>query len=304
MIPEKIVPMEPVLEERPPEKNNYLHSVKWDGVRQLVYVTREGIRIHNRKLRDRTHVYPELHLLEKLTTVNDVVFDGEVVALNEEGKPDFSLVMRRDNCRSPDAVKKGMERVPVFYMIFDLLFHKGESIMQLPITSRLELLEKVLPEHTSGIQLVPHQENGQVLFQVTGELGLEGVVSKDKDSRYLPGVKSRLWIKAKHFKEMVVTVGGFTTKGGILNSLSVGVFGQEDGLLYYLGNVSSGLSERDISLLDQELRKSIQPDSPFGNYCKRKANQFWVIPRLNLKVRYLELTGDFRLRHPVIVGFI
>jgi len=304
LLPEKIVPMEPVLEARPPEKDNYLHSVKWDGVRQLVYVTRQGIRVHNRKLRDRTYVYPELHLLKKLTRVNDVVLDGEVVALNEEGRPDFSLVMRRDNCGSPGAVEKGMERVPVFYMVFDLLYHKGENIMQLPLTSRLELLGKVLPEQTSGIQLVPHQEDGQILFQVTGELGMEGVVSKDKDSRYLPGAKSRLWIKAKHFKEMVVTVGGFTTKRGILNSLSVGAFGEDDQVFYYLGNVSSGLSEADISLLDRELRKSIQSDSPFGNYGKKKANQFWVIPRLNLKVRYLELTGDLRLRHPVIVGFI
>lgn len=303
MLPESIVPMEPVLVSRPPEEADYLHSVKWDGVRQLVFISSSGVRIQNRKLRDRTDVYPELHEIKKMVSSRGVVFDGEVIALNEYGKPDFAQVMRRDNCRSESAVARGRIEVPIFYMIFDLLFYRDESIMHLPLTNRLELLQEVLPSPRGIIQLVGHEKDGNSLFEKTRDLGLEGVVSKEAGSKYHPGAKNKAWVKAKHFKEMAVVVGGFTTRGGVLNSLSAGVYGPDEEL-YYLGNVSTGLSNKDLIFLDTELRKHQLSSSPFANLQKKAPNQVWTDPRLTLRVKYLEITREFRLRHPVIISFI
>lgn len=303
MLPCIIKPMEPVIAQEPPARNLYLHSVKWDGVRQIVFLEEDNVRIHNRKLKDRTLIYPELHRLKGMVSGTGVVFDGEVIALNENGQPDFSRVMRRDNCKSEASVKAALPIVPVFYMIFDLLFYKGESIMDLPLSSRLEILNEVLPDPTAPIQLVEHLQDGQQLFQRTKELGLEGVVSKDSTSRYMPGTKSRIWVKSKHYKDMIVVVGGFTVKNGTLNSLSVGAYGKDDAL-HYLGNVATGLSQRDIAFLNEYLRKSIRAESPFAEQFRKSQGQYWTEPDLAIKVKYLEFTNDGHLRHPVIMGFV
>ena len=303
VLPVIIKPMEPVLVEKPPTDETYLHSVKWDGVRQIVYVEQDEVRIHNRKLRDRTQTYPELQVLKDQTACKGVVFDGEVIALNEQGRPDFARVMRRDNCRSKMAVQAMQREVPIFYMVFDLLYYKGESIMHLPLSQRLEILQSVLPNPEAPVQIVDHRPGGTQLFERTEELGLEGVVSKDSSSSYLPGAKSRLWLKSKHFKEMNVVVGGFTVKNGTLNSLSIGAYG-EDNRLYYLGNVAAGLSQAEIDYLDKKLRKFICRTSPFANFCKKSRDQYWVRPNLVLSVKYLEMTSTGRVRHPVVMGFV
>ena len=303
MLPKAIKPMEPVLTNEPPEGDNFLHSVKWDGVRQIVYLGRDNFRIHNRKIRDRTEIYPELQSVREMTSGTGFVFDGEVIALDERGRPNFQRVMRRDNCKTAESVRRAQQEVSIFYMIFDLLYYKGENIMEFPLVERLALLEEVLPNPSPPIQVVQHLSTGRELYVRTGELELEGVVSKEASSHYLPGAKSKMWMKSKHFKDMEVVVGGFTVKNGFLNSLSVGAYGQ-DGRLHYLGNVATGLSHSELKTLDSQLRTSIQSNSPFANYNQGKSAQYWTTPLLTLKVKYLEITQDGYLRHPVVLGFV
>lgn len=303
MLPDTVKPMEPVLIQEPPEGNSFLHSVKWDGVRQLLFLDAGSLWIHNRKLRSRTAVYPELGVIREMAAGTGMVFDGEVIALNEDGKPDFQRVMSRDNCKSKETVRIKMEALPVYYCIFDLLYYRGQSIMELPLSERLELLAEVLPQPKPPIQLVEHLRDGETLFQRTRELGLEGVVSKEISGSYLPGTKSRLWLKAKHYRDAIVTVGGFTVKNGVLNALSVGTYG-EDGKLYYLGNVATGISQAELTVLNKELRRAIEPVSPFADFNKKTPAQFWTMPLLRLRVKYLELTSDGRLRQPVVQGFV
>jgi bifunctional non-homologous end joining protein LigD len=303
LLPHTIKPMEPVLTQEPPERSSFLHSVKWDGVRQLLYLESRNMWIHNRKLRDRTGIYPELEAIRDMAKSTGLVFDGEVVALNKKGRPEFQRVMVRDSCKASRVARDLVEAVPIYYCIFDLLFYKGESIMGLPLTKRLELLREVLPNPRPPIQLVEHLREGGALFQRTKELGLEGVVSKEASGRYLPGTKSRLWLKSKHYRDMIVCVGGFTVKNDFLNALSVGAFG-EDGNLYYLGNVATGLTQADLTVLDKELRGFVSPTSPFVNFNEKAPTQFWTLPVMRLRVKYLELTSQGRLRHPVVLDFV
>lgn len=302
MLPAKIKPMEPVSENLPPGDQAFVHSVKWDGVRAVVFVSSQGVRIQNRNLNDRTAVYPEIHEISQLVTLKEMVFDGEIIVLNKDSRPSFHLVMKRDAVQGEWAAKRAMVSLPVHYMIFDLLYFNGKRVMDMPFLHRLELLNKAIPKVTGTIQVVENEEDGTSLFHRTRVLGLEGVVSKKRDSKYLPGVKSREWVKAKHFKDMDVVVGGFTTRNGRLNSLCVGAYSGDN--LLYLGNVSSGLSSLELENLDRELRHLQQPENPFANLPIKNAPWYWVVPALTLKVKYLELTGDGRLRNPVVEGFL
>ena len=302
MLPQYIVPMEPESAQEPPKDPRYLHSIKWDGVRGVVYVTSKGVRIHNRRLFDRTSTYPELHSITEILKVEDVVLDGEIIALDQNAKPSFWHVMKRDRIKSEEKAKKMMQKIPVYYMIFDILYIKGESVMNRPLGERLELLREVVSEDSRRFHIVEVEECGSSLFERVRRLELEGVVSKERDSLYYPGIKSRKWIKSKYYKKINVVVGGFSTKEGRINSLCVGAYSENQ--LVYLGNVSSGLSCSEFLELDRELRKLEQPHSPFENFSPKGKGYHWVVPLLCLRVKYLEITPEGRLRSPSVVGFL
>lgn len=302
MLPATLAPMEPISCTKVPEGDEFLHSVKWDGVRQLVFIDHTGVRIQNRRLHDRTATYPELRVLAKIVRGSGLVLDGEIIALDSRGKPNFQQVMKRDFVRDETTAKKLMLTIPVSYMIFDLLYHHGEPVMHLPLIKRLELLQEVIPSTLEAIQLVPVYEDGKLLFTKTREFGLEGVVSKEKDGLYYPGRKHKTWVKVKHYRELPVVVGGFTTKEGLLNSLLVGAY--QDDRLIYLGRAATGLSREELLLLRRELPKLKVETSPFANFQKKDRSTTWVAPVLSLRVRYAELTEEGELRHPTILGFL
>jgi len=303
-----IKPMEPLLVDNVPADSKYIHSVKWDGVRQLVFVTGEQVRIHNRKLNDRTDTYPEIwqisKILNKKFVERQVVFDGEVVAIDKKGKPNFAQVMKRDFVRSQDTATKLMNVIQVTYFIFDILYINGENIMSHSIKERLSILHELINVNQTNhlFQIVDHIEDGNSLFNTTKELGLEGIVSKDINSIYHQGKKHHDWLKVKHIKDINVVIGGFTVKNQRVNALSLGVYTGNE--LIYIGNVANGLSISDIQLLTSELKLLQINSSPFHNYNNKGKEQFWVHPKLTLKVNYLEFTDDGRLRHPSVQGFL
>lgn len=302
-VPKFIEVMEPISAQKVPADSQFIHSVKWDGVRQIVYCLDDGIRIHNRNHNDRTVTFPELHQVQACINKKNVVFDGEVVALHN-GLPSFSKVMKRDFVRSWESAIKLKNRIPITYMVFDILYCDGVNVMGKGLKERLEILHELVIEQTEFFQIVGHIEDGQALLETTKQLGLEGIISKDRNSPYRPGIKNREWQKIKHFKDMNVAVGGYTVKNQLINSLSVGAYDKEGKHFYYLGNVATGLSFNEIRLLTEQLTQQTIQTSPFSNYTKAPRNQFWVMPRLTLKVSFLEFTDEYRLRHPTIEGFL
>ncbi|OEF98591.1 non-homologous end-joining DNA ligase [Desulfuribacillus alkaliarsenatis] len=300
ILPCSILPMEPLSAEKVPSGSDYIHSVKWDGVRQLVYLENKTVRIHNRKLNDRTQTYPELHRLNNFITGDGIVIDGEVVAIID-GRASFNRVMKRDFVRTLETANRLQKTIPITYMAFDLLYYNGESTMDMGLQERLELLTNIVVETNDFFQITNHIDTGHELFKVTKDLHLEGIVSKHKNSTYKAGKKHMDWFKVKHFRDLNVVVGGYTYKNNLVNSLSVGAY--NDGGLFYLGNAATGLNMDEIKMLTKELVKLQRDSSPFTNL-KAAKNQFWVEPKLTLKVSYLEITEEGRLRHPTIEGFL
>ncbi|CQR46428.1 putative ATP-dependent DNA ligase YkoU [Paraliobacillus sp. PM-2] len=123
-----IIPFEPIASEEVPQGSEWISQIKWDGVRILTYFNGQDIKLYNRKLNERTNTYPEFKNISSLTSAKSFIFDGEVIALDSEGKPSFHEVMRRDGIRRMDRVNDIAKEVPIYYMIFDIIFLNDEWI--------------------------------------------------------------------------------------------------------------------------------------------------------------------------------
>jgi bifunctional non-homologous end joining protein LigD len=300
---EPIQPMEPVVREAPFDSPKHLFQVKWDGVRVLAYAGDGGIRLINRRLNERTEQYPEL--VSALSGLPDgTVIDGEVIALGKDGKPSFPQVMKRDLIRSKSKIQTAIAHLPVYYMAFDILRHAGKDITSEPLLQRQKILEQAL-EPGVTIQLVDSVPGeGIALFQAVEREGMEGIVAKEAESRYLPGRKSELWQKIKCWREETVWVCGWETDGPRIRSLLAGIF-DDDGELRFAGNVSSGITQKQWSALSEYLEGTNPPERECAfPLTGRMPGVRWAKPEIKLRVRYLEWTEDLKLRNPSILAFL
>jgi bifunctional non-homologous end joining protein LigD len=271
-------------------------ELKWDGYRALALVTSDATELRSRTGKDLTGAYAELADLRRAVTLQEVVLDGEVVVLDEEGTPDFNALQRG--------------RGPFTYVAFDLLHADGEWLLERPWRERrARLAEAVAPEGSPRLIVSDHvDERGTALFALAAGKGLEGIVAKRADSDYRPGQRVKEWLKVKSRPEMVATIGGFTegtgSQRGTLGALLVGE-PAEGGGLTYLSHVGSGFSHDLARRLWDRLRTMEVAESPFSNEVPRGSPApRWVRPELRAEVSYAERTPDNRLRAPVFGGLV
>jgi len=301
-----LIPFEPVRSDTIPAGEEWVYQIKWDGVRLLAYLERGEMRLFNRKKRERTFHYPEIaDRFRSFCRAESVILDGEIIALGEDGKPSFHEVMRRDGLRRMELVPQMQAIVPVTYMVFDLLYLNGRRIVSKPLEERQHLLsEWIRPgEH---LQLVANYRDGEKLFQVTKEQDMEGIVCKRRDSAYAVGGKDGRWVKVKNYGDILAAIGGFTLNGGIVNSVLLGLYGQE-GRFYYIGHTGTGkLSKEEWRKLTELLRPKVIEEMPFVNRPERYKDAFWVEPAVCVKVRYSEWRWreGRSLRQPSIQSFV
>ena len=292
-----IKPMEPVMYDTPFDNDEYLFQVKWDGVHVLAYIYDNEVKLFNRKQKERTTQFPEIvQALSRLPF--GTVLDGEVICLNEEGKPDFFRVLKRDQTRLNNKIQILKKTHPVHYMIFDILYFKGESLIEQPLNKRLMLLKEKV-QNSEVIHIVGSVENnGIALFDAVSKEGMEGIVAKKKSSPYIVGTKSPLWKKIKAWREIDTIVGGWQEKEGELRSLLVGI--QQDEGLLYVGSVASGLTSEQRRIL-REYFLSTSDNNTFINP-PNKVDYNYVKPTIGVKVRYLEWSNDNKLRNPSVIN--
>lgn len=290
-----IPPMEPVKCDQAFDSEDHVFQVKWDGVRILTFYNGAEVTLQNRRLHNRDLQYPELRALSNLVK-HPVIIDGEVIAL-KDGKPSFPTVMRRDRAGSARAVSSLIHTIPISYMVFDILYYRNQSTTGLPWNQRHEILEDLFSQAAPPFHLVENFTEGKALFAEVQRMGLEGVVAKVKDSRYIPGGKSRLWQKIKNRPLLTCFIGGFTWRGQNANSLLLGVFDQDQFL--YVGRAGSGLKEDQWARLTQALLEEQTSSPPFVNPPK-KTGVTWVTPVHQAIVEYAEWTEETHLRSPVI----
>jgi ATP-dependent DNA ligase len=196
MLPATIRPMLAQTAPAPFDSDDYGFEVKWDGIRCLAFIERRGVRLHSRALLDITAQFPELACLAALPV--GTVLDGELVVLRD-GRPSLSQIARRVQLRHPGRIRFLGQAAPVLYLVFDLLYCQGTSVMATPLTTRRAQLESLVTPAGLPQVMAPDRLSryGCALFEQVVALGLEGLMAKRNDSPYRMGKRSRAWLKIK-----------------------------------------------------------------------------------------------------------
>jgi bifunctional non-homologous end joining protein LigD len=300
-----IIPFEPIRTTIIPIGENWLHQIKWDGVRILTYCDGNNAQLFNRKLNKRTENYPELLDIKSYTDASSVIFDGEVIALASDGKPSFHEVMRRDGIRHMENVLQQQKVVPITYMIFDILYYNGNWVNILPFIERNDILSNIVKPN-EHVQIVRSFPDGGELYKVMQQQSMEGIVSKDVSRTYIIDGKDDRWRKIKNYGDIIAVIGGFTLSGGIVNSVLLGLYDLK-GKFWYIGHTGTGkLSKSEWRELTEKLMPLVIKDRPFHNKPERHADTIWVRPELTAKVKYTEWRWKEGrlLRQPSIQGFV
>ena len=291
-----------------PTGPGWTYEVKWDGMRVVTHVDGGTVGAWSRNGRDATVAFPELDALGPALAGLDIVLDGEVVALDADGRPSFERLQRRMHVGNrADAVARAAT-VPVAYVVFDLLQLGGRDLTGLPWSDRRHLLEQLADDLPPGVELARTFDDGPALLDACKARGLEGVVAKRDDAPYLPGTRSRAWVKVKVRQHDEMVVGGWApgtgSRADALGSLLVGYHEEGDPALRYAGRVGSGFTAASLAEM-AELLAPLETDvcpfrPPPPAAVARDAR--WVRPEVVVEVAYSEWTADGRLRYPVYLG--
>ncbi len=290
-------PMLATLAREVPKGSGWLFEVKWDGYRAIGRVAGGNATLTSRNDNDLSERFPSVaKALEKAVKTSDCVLDGEVCALDEHGRATFS------------AMQQGKPGTTYVYFVFDLLEVEGEPSIDLPLTERRKRLEQLLDRSARAVQLSEAFDDGEALFEAAEKQGFEGVIAKRADSHYLPGKRTRDWLKIKTEHRQEFVIAGYTKGQGrranTLGSLILAV--NRGGDLVYVGNCGTGFTDAEIKKLLTKLKPLERKDPPFRVVPKmpkvRKGDVVWVEPKLVCEVRFAEWTHDGHLRAPSYQG--
>lgn len=283
-----------------PTGTEWTHEVKWDGVRALTDVRDGSLQMTSRNENAITAAWPELSTSP--LGGRDLLVDGEIIALNERGVPDFRTLQGRMHVRNARTVARLAEAVPAIYMVFDLLRLDGEDLTGRPLVERRAQLEAL---GIDGSWQVPSgYDDGAMLFEATLQQGIEGVVSKRLSSTYRPGERTPHWLKRPHRHRLSYVVGGWRPQEGTVDRLAALLVGEQtaDGLVYR-GRVGSGIGPKQGAVLAGLVAGHGRPDSPFADEVPRidAAGTHWLEPVLVVDID-THGRGYDRLRQPSFQG--
>lgn len=283
-----------------PEGAGWSYEIKWDGVRGVAAVSGAALRIRSRNDKPLAQTYPELDELRRLVD-RPMVLDGEIVALDANGIPDFALLQKRMHRRNP---APGLVlTTPVVLYVFDVLHLDGRDLTRLPYEQRRSVLEE-LGLDGDAVKTPPRFVNieGALVLATAERHGLEGVVAKRTGSRYEPGRRSSSWVKTPLRRTAEVVVAGWTPgqgrRAGAVGALLLAVPG-EDGLRF-VGNVGTGFTDAVLAEMSGRLAALERPAAAFAEPVPREfaRDARWVEPVLVGEVEYRSVSPDGRLRHP------
>jgi bifunctional non-homologous end joining protein LigD len=290
-------PMLATLAEDVPRGAGWAFEVKWDGYRAIATEAGGDVTLTSRNGNDLTGRFRNVAKeIPKAVKTPDCILDGEVCALDEAGRSSFS------------AMQQGKPGTPIVYYVFDVLEIEGEPVVDLPLVERRKLLAGLLDRRNRTVRLSEAFDDGQALLDAAKQQQLEGIIAKRLDSRYLPGKRTRDWLKIKTHSEQEFIVAGFTKGTGrrasSFGSLVLGYYAGDE--LVYAGNVGTGFNSKEIEKLLDKLRPLKRDSAPFREVPKmpkvRGSDVIWVEPKLVVQVEFAEWTHDGRLRAPSYKG--
>ena len=303
-LPDK--PMPPVLQPmlaspggKPFDDPKWTFEVKWDGVRTFAYLGDGRTKLVSRRGRDVNVQYPELLDMHELLAGDNALVDGEIVVLEKDGRPSFERLQSRFTLAKP--TDRDLRANPVIFIAFDLLWLDGDALIDRPLEERVESLRRVLVPGKRVQNSVSIEGAGKKLFEEVKKRGLEGVIAKRKGSKYVPGRRTKDWVKIKATNNQDCVIIGWSAgegrRGGSIGALLAGVY--KDGTLIYAGHVGTGFTDRTLKVLQEKLTPLETSEAPVPTPAKEDVDLrgvHWVRPELVCEVEYLEFTSQFRMR--------
>ncbi len=291
-LPTRIVPMLCTLIDAPFSRPGWFFEIKWDGYRAIGSKKKQDIELYSRNGLDfRTKFAPVVEALRLLK--DDVVLDGEIVAVGPEGHAHFEWLQNW----------KTAPQGELRYYVFDILWHNGRDLTPLPLRERKKILRQVLPKKSLLFFSDDIEEHGEALYKEAAKAGLEGVVAKRADSPYRPGIRGQDWLKIKTHLRQETVIAGFSEPRGTrkyLGSLLLGVY--DKGELRYVGHSGGGFAVEAMKQLRHKLDKLEVKTPPFKNPPKVDATTHWVKPELVCEVSFSEWTSEGMMRQPTFEG--
>ncbi|MET7000671.1 DNA ligase D [Chitinophaga defluvii] len=299
----KLKPMLATLVDEPFDSEGWLYEIKWDGYRAVSFIHQGEVSIKSRNDKSFSEKYYPVFDALKAWKVSAVI-DGEIVVVNEDGTANFGALQ---NWRSEADGR-------LLYYVFDLLWYKGRELSELPLTERREILKSILPVGGVLRYSMDFNTGGTAFLAEAKRLGLEGIMAKRADSTYVPGDRSRSWLKIKANKRQEVVIGGYTRNVDTskpFSSLLVGVY--EKGKLKYTGKIGTGFNDEQQKEMMAQFAPLVTSKPPFTeepdvNKPSRfrpnppKATATWLKPKLVCEVSFAEMTSDGVMRHPSFQG--
>ena len=303
--PSALTPMTAHVGDKPFSHPEWLFEPKLDGFRAIAFLRHGEVSLLSRNGNDLTAICPEVVDELAVQPEEELVLDGELVALDERGLPDFALLQQRTGLPKKVKLAAPPGQATVVYYPFDLLYASGSDLTRLPLYERkVSLAQRVIPG--DAIQLMEYVETeGDAFFATAVQMGLEGMVAKRRDSRYELGVRSHSWLKIKHILGQEFVIGGYTHGSGAraptFGALLLGYY--EGDTLRYAGRVGSGFDQSALEQVSSSLESLRAEESPFDEETDvDEAETEWVRPELVAQVKFSQWTHEAHLRAPVFVG--
>jgi bifunctional non-homologous end joining protein LigD len=301
-----ISPMKALLVRNPPPRDGWTFEIKWDGYRLIAVKLGGKVRLFSRRHRDITHDFQTVATAIEELSAKNAVLDGEVVALDDKGRPSFQLLQ---NFRQ-DHAARGLQLV---YYAFDLLNLENRDLKKLPLEQRREFLEKIIGEADDPIRISRTLEGDpEELVEQARANSIEGIIAKRVRSIYEPDRRSGSWLKVKTVMEQELVIGGYTEPKGSREHFGALLVGYYQGAqLMFASKVGTGFNTDTLHTLHKRFKKLETTVCPFVNLPTKGPNGLsraemrrcsWMLPALVCQVRFTEWTGDGGLRHPVFLG--
>jgi len=305
--PAFVEPMKALLVEELPKGPDWIYELKFDGVRALAIKDKRDIELISRSGKELGSKYSELLEPLKNFSARQAVLDGEIVALDEQGRSSFQLLQSYNMA--------GLKRPPLFYYVFDLINLDGKELAGVPLFQRKAMLETLVANVSPAIRFSPGiKADSARLMREMKARGLEGLIAKRRDSKYESARRSGAWVKFKWTNEQEFVIGGYTEPKGTrthFGALLVGYY--EKGKLLFAAKVGTGFDQRLLASLHDKFKDLIRPECPFANLPEKRSGAqglsraemrrcTWLAPKLVCQVRFAEWTRDNHLRQPAFLG--
>jgi len=295
--------------DEPFDGAEWLFEIKWDGYRSVAFIENGRVRLVSRNQNELTARYPELKDLPQSVKAKTAILDGEVVALDEEGRASFSLMQQRTGFRPGGRRAATNADVPVLYYAFDLLYLDGYDWRRIPLEDRKKKLASILLAGDSLRYSDHYEQQGKALFEIARQKGLEGILAKKRDSIYQER-RSSEWLKIKIRHRLECVIGGYTEPEGAranFGSIVLGLYDRQ-GRLIHVGQAGSGFNEKSLGEIFKLLKKRETKQKPFYGEVEALRKVTWVKPELVAEIEYAEWTEGAntgsgpKLRAPVFLG--